>query len=282
VTRGTRILVAACLFSGLVSIAAGPATQAPATAAPPVIEQAGRYVEAYVDAFSAVVSEERQVQKLVAPDGRVKTVRELTSDFLLVKTGGAWPAVFRDVISVDGKSVRNREDRLRKLFLDDPKTAVELAKAIAKESQRYNIGLQRTGNSPLLPLIFLTPRVASGVRFETAGARITFQEFRSPSVLARTTGQGRQDLMSRGSFEIDAQTGRVLAAEFVADGPPGVRSARFAVRYDTDPKLDLSVPVEVTETYWRAEKPHDDRLEVHSTYSDFRRFQVVTGEQIKK
>ena len=103
---------------------------------------------------------------------------------------GAWPVVFRDVIAADGKPVRDRSDRLRKLFLDNPKTAVELARAVARESERFNIGLQRTGNSPLLPLFFLTSRVASGVRFATQGSRLTFQEFRSPSVLSRRTARG--------------------------------------------------------------------------------------------
>ena len=66
----------------------------------------------------------------------MKRVRELKSDFLLVKTGGPWPQVFRDVIATDGKPVTNRPDRLRTLFLENPRTAVELARAIARESER--------------------------------------------------------------------------------------------------------------------------------------------------
>src|SRR5262249_37301974 len=129
----------------------------------------------------------------------------------------------------------------------------------------------------------LTRRVAPGVRFETSGERTAFQEFRLPSVLSRTSSRkGRLDLMSHGSFEIEPQTGRVLSAEFVADGPPGGYSVALAVRYDKDPKLDLSVPIEATERYWRADKTAEDHLEVHSTYTDFRRFQVSTGEQIKR
>ena len=41
------------------------------------------------------------------------------------------------------------------------------------------------------------------------------------------------------------------------------------------------VPTDVRERYWFADKPKDDRLEVESTYSNFRRFQVTVGEQIK-
>jgi len=58
-------------------------------------------------------------------------------------------------------------------------------------------------------------------------------------------------------------------------------ASSFRVRYQRDPKLDLSVPVEVGERYWRSGKPGDDRLEVESTCSDFGRFDVTTGEQIK-
>ena len=87
--------------------------------------------------------------------------------------------------------------------------------------------------------------------------------------------------MARGSFEIEPETARVLTAEFTADSPPGHYSVSLRVRYRKDAKLDLSVPVEVSERYWQAGKPGEDRLEVESTYSAFRRFDVTTGEQIK-
>jgi hypothetical protein len=154
--------MAVVVLAAMVAMGVRAQTIDPAAAA--VVERAGGYVTEYVDAFSAIVSEEAQEQRLVRANGTVKQVRKLNSDFLLVKTSAsAWPVVFRDVIAVDGKPVRNREDRLRKLFLDNPKTAVELARAISAESRRHNIGLPRTGNSPLLPLIFLTPKIAPGV-----------------------------------------------------------------------------------------------------------------------
>ena len=185
------------------------------------------------------------------------------------------------MIEVDGKPVRNREDRLRKLFLDNAKTAVEQARAIARESERHNIGLQRSGNSPLLPLRFLRPGVSSGFTFTLTGDALSFKEFRSPSVLGQRAGGTRHDLMSHGSFAIEPESGRVLAAEFTASGSPPTYSASLAVRYGEDPKLDLFVPVEVKERYWAPHKPNDDRLEVESTYANFRRFQVAVDEQIK-
>jgi len=91
-----RTFLTGLALAAAVTVAPGIRAQSPAPDATALVERAGRYVEAYIDAFSAVVSEEHQVQKLVRPDGRVRKSRELKSDFLLVKTGtGPWPLVFR-------------------------------------------------------------------------------------------------------------------------------------------------------------------------------------------
>ena len=275
------MLVAAVALAGTLAAGGAPRSQGQDAAPAAIVERAGRYVAAYLQEFSAVVSEELQVQKLVRADGRVRQTRELKSDFLLVKIGAGAPQAFRDVIEVDGKPVRNREDRLRKLFLETPRTAADQARAIASESRRHNIGVQRGGNSPLLPLMVLVPRVASGFRFAMTGASLTFEEFRSPSLLGSQKNGTRTDLMSRGSFEIEADSGRVLAAEMTAIGPMSAHAASFAVRYAEDARLKLMVPVEVRESYWSPGKPKDDRLDVVCTYSNFRRFQVTYGEQIK-
>lgn len=268
------VIAAAALVAGFRSAAQSPAE---------LVQRASRYVDAYVDAFSAVVSEERQTQTLVRADGRVHEVRQITADFLLVKARGNWPEAYRDVIDVDGKAVRNRKDRLKKLFLDHPKTAPELADAIARESGRYNLGVNRRGNSPLLPIVFLTSRIAPGVRFEGTAEALSFQEVHSPTVLRNRRGSAPDiDLPSHGSFEIDPVSGRVLGAEFIADNPASSYAVTLKVRYAIDPKLDMSVPVEVSERYWQPAKPGEDVLEVRSLYSSFRTFQVTTGEQIKK
>jgi hypothetical protein len=266
---------------GLVTIAAA---QPPSQAPDALVAKASKYVDAYIDAFSAVVSEERQVQTLERPDGRVKKTRAITADFLLVKARGTWPEAYRDVIEVDGKKIGDRQDRLRKLFLDNPKNASELADAIARESGRYNIGTPRRGNSPLVPLIFLTSKIAPGVRFEGTAAKLTFQEVRRPTVLSRNEVH---NMPSHGSFEIDPATGRVLSAEFTADTANAIVAtddvaAAFAVKFGFEPTIQMSVPVEVTERYTRPRKPDADVLVVRSTYSAFRKFQVTTDEQIKK
>lgn len=250
---------------------------------PDIVARATRYVDDYINAFSAVVSEERQVQTLSRPDGRVRKTRAITADFLLVKRG-RWPDAFRDVIEVDGKKIGDRQDRLRKLFLERPKDAQALADAIAQESGRYNIGTPRRGNSPLVPLVFLTSAIAPGVRFEGTAEKLNFQEVRTPTVLSRNHVH---NMPAHGSFTIDPATGRVLSAEFTADTSNAIVAsddvaATYSVRFAIDPAIQLSVPVEVTERYTRPRKPDADVLVVHATYSSFRKFQVTTDEQIKK
>lgn len=273
--------IAVCLMLAAATVAGGGAAPSQALSTASLVDRAGRYVEAYEKAFSAIVSEEHQIQKLIRADGRVRQGRDLKSDFLVIKIGAGTQA-FRDVIEVDRKPVRNRTDRLRKLFLDSPRAAVEQARAIAKESERHNIGLQRTGNSPLLPLMFLRPALASGFRFSSTGGTLTFQEVRTPSVLGQRTGSTRFNLMSKGTFKLDPESGRILAAEFTAEGPPPTWATSLAVRYSLDKDLDLMVPVDVRERYWRTDKPKDDRLEVNATYTNFRRFEVSVVQQIKK
>jgi hypothetical protein len=277
-------LVLAIALAGATTIVGGARSQAPDESTTAAVERAGRYVDAYERAFAALVSEEHQVQTLVRADGRVRKTRELRSDFLLIKTGPEWAQEFRDVIEVDGKPVRNREDRLRKLFLESPKTALEQARAIARESVRHNIGVNRSGNSPLLPLLFLHPRQSARSRFALSGESLTFQEIQSPSLIGiLRRGNIRLDLMARGSFVIEAASGRVLAGELTAPGTSGSHSVSLslAVHYAEDARLTLMVPIDTRERYWFADKPQDDRLEVESTYSNFRRFQVTVDERIK-
>jgi len=65
-----RTLLTGLALAAAVTVAPGIRAQSPAPDATAIVERAGRYVEAYIEAFSAVVSEEHQVQKLVRPDGR--------------------------------------------------------------------------------------------------------------------------------------------------------------------------------------------------------------------
>ena len=81
-----------------------------------VMQRAGAYVLEFQRQLCGIVARERYVQKV---ESYLSHRRELVSDLLLVRPVGAdrW-VQFRDVFEVDGKPVRDRNDRLTKLFLE--------------------------------------------------------------------------------------------------------------------------------------------------------------------
>src|SRR5262245_46476468 len=242
-----------------------------------LVERAGRYVQEYERQFSALVCEEQQTQRVLRADGRERKRRALVSDVLLVKVGEK-TLTFRDVISVDGKTVRDRQERLRKLFLDggNSRNAVRQAGAIADESTRYNIGFSRSIEALMLPLEILQPRSASGFQFAVADQGLTFKEFRSPSLVRYRHGGSVQDMFLTGRFTLDVESGRVRDASLIATN--SAFETTFDIRFVEDAAVGLLVPAEMSEHYRHAEKPGDDRLEVRSSYSNYRRFQVKVDE----
>jgi len=86
------------------------------------------YVSHFVDQFSGVVAEEHYLQEQSTPHRK----RELKSDYMLVRQpGGQDWLMFRDVAEVDGKPVREQQDRLTKLFLAPFNDAVQRAREIS-------------------------------------------------------------------------------------------------------------------------------------------------------
>jgi formylglycine-generating enzyme required for sulfatase activity len=133
------------------------------------------YLDYFIDQFENVVAEEEYVQDAssflptVSPfagrgglaasppsaaDATRARHRDLRSDFLLVKSPDTAALVpFRDVIAVDGVTVRDREARLAKLFLNATGDAMSRAERIREEGARYNLGNMRsTLGNPVMGL----------------------------------------------------------------------------------------------------------------------------------
>lgn len=276
-----RAAFALALISGLAPLLLAQG-QPPDPKTASAVELASNYVGRYLKDFSAVVCEERQTQTLIKPNGKVSKTRTIVSDLMFVKYGTSdLPIGFRDVISVDGKSVRDRSDRLRKLFVDNPKTAAEQARAITSESGRYDLANKGTGNSPLLPMFVLAPKLVGRFHFTLNDNTIGFVEELRPTFLAFSRNGKRGDLPARGSAVVDLAKGTVLSATLTAESTEAPVSTTFSVRYADEPAMTMFVPVEMAERYVTPAKPKDDHLETRMTYSAFRRFQVTTSEIIK-
>jgi hypothetical protein len=256
----------------------------------------------FINKLSNVVAEERYIQDsnvalmtvaipglggrgapaMNVPRGSSKH-RELRADFLIVKSSGEMWTPFRDVFEVDHIPIRDREERLAKLFLNArPDADVDAqAKAIAEESGRYNLGsVQRTINNPVFALIFLQPDVRARFKFtdgkpdRKAGADIRvvdYMEETRPTVIRGAPGQ---DMPAFGRFWIESATGRVVKTEIRVEVKD--LKANLTTTFRNDERLGIDVPNEFREDY----DVHDSRVSGVASYARFRKFEVKSTEEL--
>jgi hypothetical protein len=262
------------IVSGLLVLTgtvAGPAAQTPSLNE--VMKNAAEYVAAFHRQFSGIAAEETYLQETMNPQRSAASgyrKRTLRSDLLLVRPGGADRYVeLRDVFEIDGEPVRDRQQRLERL-LEDVQGGDKLA-AIIRESARYNIGrVERTVNTPLMPLSFLSTTSQSRFKFTHVentqpvfGDKVQAQANELPVFKVSTemwtvryeergkntvikTPDGR-DLPVRGRFWINPATGAVLISELIVPGV-GVY-ATITTSYQSEPLMGFLVPIEMRELY---------------------------------
>jgi VWFA-related protein len=257
-----------------------------------LIGRASDYIIGYQREYSLLVAEENYIQSS-------RGVRQqIRSDLLLVRTPGeeGWVS-FRDVFEVNGVLVRDRENRLKRLFLDPSAEAQAQLKAIKEESSRYNIG-GRNINVPLFPLKFLEPDNLLHFEYKAAGkqnlggmevSRVSFVEWArptvvrySPSAAVVASASQLKDLPAGGWFLVDPVSGAIVGTWTRFTYDPDKVVYEIEVHYQRDAALGLWVPKEMKETYsvGGLGSTNQALLEGHATYAKFRRFQVTTQEQI--
>ena len=281
-----------------------------------VLERAGAYVTELQRQLSGIVAEERYTQEITAFSKRggcrsastyqsalncrgqlVVPIRaDLRSDLLLVKPTGANEWVqFRDVFEADGKQVRDRSDRLTRLFLNESPSARVQVGRILEESARFNIGeITRNVNVPVFALQFLLPANQGRFRFSRTRDRVpdTFARQRRAdggvqnldrSVDRRVPRNADQhhdsvrrrgtDLPSRGRFWIEPSTGRVLMSELIARDPYGHRDHRRQLPVRTAGRIPSA-----HRDAQRYQSRNGERIKGDARYGQFRQFQVNVDE----
>jgi len=268
-----------------------------------IMSRAATYIETYASRFSGIVVEESYVQDVRQSNrfGFRQTIRggpvhrTLKSDLLLVRLEGDVWMQFRDVFEVDGRAVRDRNDRLEKLFLQQSKSTAAQADKIVKESARYNIGdIERTVNLPVLGLTVLDRRMQPNFQFHLGTApgellpplpaspvfvmpqdavMVSFEEIGVRTMIA--TPQGK-NLRARGRIWFALPRSEVLMTELrVEDFTLG---AAIHVAYQLRDGIDVPVPVEMHELY--ENKLNGNKVDGAATYANFRKFNVKIDEDI--
>ena len=282
----------------------GGAAQEPSLDA--VLARSAAYVSQFHEKLSGIVAEELYDQEVKVSRGRTtgqemiprKTIK---SDLLLVRPPDADRYIeFRDVFEVNGIPIRDRDERLTKLFLTPTAASRDQIRTIVNESARHNIGdIARTINTPMFTLHFLLApqqqrfrfkraekgqpelgspsampgRSASHFRVTTEMWIVEFRETSKPTIIK--SEQGR-DFPATGRFWLDPNTGAVHMSELVMQNSHV--NAVIDVSYQSEPLLGFLVPVEMRERY----RGRSERVEGIATYGRFRQFQVKTGEAIAK
>jgi hypothetical protein len=243
-----------------------------------LLARAAAYIKGFVDQFSSVVAEETLVQEITVPHRK----RTLRSDYLFVRFPGEWSwTSFRDVFEVDGKPVRDHEERLLKLFVQPSSDTQRRAADIVSASARYNLLDIGTINHPLLAMAFLQDFYRPRFRFTTAGIEkslgpkvrtIQFQEFQRPTIIK---GNSNTDVFTRGLVWIDEDTGRIAKTELRIGGQTAPISVVTLFKFDQT--LGMDVPVEMRD--WYPER--NGEIRGVATYGRYRRFKVTTSEDLK-
>jgi hypothetical protein len=297
---------------GLAAFALALVSGQPATdpAVRDVVERTIAYVEAYQRQFAAVTATEHYVQEerrprsrfrprtlpiprrnleQIQPIERVVRSRTLQSHILLVPTGNPAPEIwagFRDVFEVDGKPVREREERLKSLFLSG-EGRLDLRR-IADESARYNIGaISRNFNVPLLGLGFAHPAMHERFRFRKVSEErregrviwiLRLDERREETVVRTPEGD---DAPARARLWVDPASGAVAETEVIVETPHGTR-ATITITFESDRKLEMLVPVKMEEVYEWPDHRQRGYTWALATYTDVQRFSVRTHETFRE
>ncbi len=276
--RTTRLTAAMLAAAGLLT--ATPRVVAEGVQVKDLLPRVGAYIRTFIDSFSNVVAEESYKQEITSP----RRKRQLKSDLMLVKFPGAeaW-LVFRDTFEVDGKSVRSEPERLTKLFVEPPESALRRAREISAASEKYNLANIGTINNPLLVLALLQEQNHERFRFTLGNIEkslgpdiriLQFQEMRTPTLIKL---DGNADVFTNGLLWVEQATGRVVKTQFNL-GRRGI-GIEIVTTFQRDPDLQIDVPVLLKE--WYPDGSGGD-ITGEASYSHFRRFQVTTQEEVRK
>jgi hypothetical protein len=258
-----------------------------------LLGRGGWYVLDFLEKFANVVSEETYIQDSSVPmqsamvlgrPGSAARARVLKADFLLVSTSSAEDWVpFRDVFEVDGQPIRDRDQRLAKLFLKPSGDSLEQAHRIQDESARYNLGnMRRTINNPVLGIVMLQAdlqqrfRYALGKMDPKLGPGVWIIDYKEEARPSLIRGKADLDLFAHGRLWVEADTGRVMKTELLLEQP--TLRARIITAFRFDERFGIAVPYEMQEEY---KFDNGTKVTAVATYARFRRFDVSTEDTLK-
>jgi hypothetical protein len=260
----------ACTIVCTLQWCALPSVRAQEPSVADVSRRVGAYARRFISQFSNVVSEEEYEQRFTIASRK----RHLKSDFLLVGYPGRQELVmvFRDVREVDGKPVRDKQDRITRLFLEPFNNAAKRAQEIHRDGLRLSIDNGRLMD-PLTVMGYLQPEYQGGFRItlgeaaKDLGPDVRVMNLSPLPARERTTKPARA--------WVAESTGEVYKTELRSGF--GARAEITTTAFATDPGLNIRVPLAMRDEVPRGS---DDYIGT-ATYSRFRRFEVRTDAEVE-
>jgi hypothetical protein len=288
----TRLIF--CILLAIAGLAgAGAKAQGPVPARDPelraVLEKLGATSLAFRAQFHNFIAEEHDLQKRYKPNGELDGERRIVSDYYMV-TLPSGPSVlydFREVLQVDGKDVRRRQESVVKMLNRRGGEVGKEIERLKRESNRYELFLGRAflSNVSLLLPLYATPdhqkhtefRLLTEPSLPPDELLLEFKELGDDTIL-RYGGPGDDELRplnATGRFNLAKTDCRILKADVSVvnwrqeDGT-SVR-LHYVVEYRPAPDgqmLPRRRLVFVSHPKWR----NGLIAESEATYSNFRRF----------
>ena len=267
-------LVACAIAAPMVTRAQAPGID---TSARAVIAKAAVYLKDYKEALQFVLCDEATIQDVLNERGSRAAHRETSGEFFLtyLPTEGGWVGV-RDIAIVDGVPLEKR-DNLRELLTKA--SFARIGRQLADRNARYNIGsISRNVNDPMLSLVILDDKHRERFKFDRRRVEpsatgpmvtITFTERDAPTLVRGADGS---QIFAKGELVIDAVTGRLLRTSITLKD--GKTTGTLTTVFTENQKLGLWLPASLTENYEHTAGRLAEKVLAHSTYSNYRRFNV--------
>ncbi len=249
---------------------------APARAQTPpekeLLQRMAASVQTFIDTFTNVVAEEEYRQQFRKAAGS----RRLKSDFLLVGYPGQDRVflTFRDVLEVDGRPVRDQQERVTKLFLEPFDDALRRAGEIQREGSRHSLPRARLVD-PLQVIAFLQGAYHEQFRFTLRGLVPSLGADVREIDLEQIVGPDAVQTPLRAKAWIAEGSGRVVKTELRVGLGANIRFT--TTTFGLDPGLRIDVPLEMRDT---VPTGADDEFQGLARYRNFRRFQVRAEQDV--
>ena len=248
-----------------------------------VVARAAAYVADYQKQLTSVVADEDYAQAILAQVPRnpdMPRARHLRSEvfFIFEPVDRQWMAI-RDTMVVDGLPLTDRP-RVREAF--ETLAPSEVRRRFSEINAYWNIGgITRNFNEPTVGLLVLDREHIERFSFDRRAVK------REGAVTLMTLEFRERE---RPTLVRDEKIGQVFSrGEIVTDASGVVRRTVFRLPYKDvrvelitdyrhDEKLGMWVPVLFTERYERGrpKSAQHDQITCEATYSNYRRFDVVT------